>query len=74
MRGSRLFVQFLLLAATASFFSQQGRVGAQAAATMRPLLSTAIPMAMSSPLPPAAEALMAIPLPLNVVSGVPYAL
>ena len=33
MRGSRLFVQFLLLAATASFFSQQGRLGAQAAAT-----------------------------------------
>jgi len=33
MRGSRLFVQFLVLAATASFFSQQGRLGAQAAAT-----------------------------------------
>jgi len=33
MRGSRLFVQSLLLAATASFFSQQGRLGAQAAAT-----------------------------------------
>jgi hypothetical protein len=33
MRGSRLFVQSLLLAATASFFSEQARVVAQTAPT-----------------------------------------
>ncbi len=33
MRGSRSFVQFVLLAATASFFTQPPRVSAQSAAT-----------------------------------------
>jgi hypothetical protein len=41
MRGSRLFVQSVLLAATAGFFSHQAHVGAQSAATEQdPLLGS----------------------------------
>jgi hypothetical protein len=41
MRGSRLFVQSVLLAATVGFFSQHARVGAQSAATEQdPLLGS----------------------------------